>query len=226
MSAEKRRQAILLGVLVVVVTAYFWYGGVGFGGGEEGPGAMPPIDARGLESALKDVATVNPGLFGVVRPDSVADRNLFQYGEKKPPPPDPAELERQRLAAQASLAAQDAEARRLKDIERMQALAEERARQEAERRKNDPPPPPEPEVPVRVGKAPPPPIDFKFIGVLGPARNKIAVLLDGNNPPILAKRGEIVLEKFRVLEIGVEWADVGYVDPDYKASKKRIHLGP
>ena len=56
------------------------------------------------------------------------------------------------------------------------------------------------------------------------ARGVSAYILDGDNI-LLAKKGETIQGKFKVLDIGVEWADIGYVDPELKDQKKRIQFG-
>jgi len=220
MTRDQKRQATLLAALCLVLVGYLYYGGyVSFGGGDVDTEALPPIDAASLERSLKSISTVDPGLILAEKGDSVPDRNLFQYGVRKPPPPDPAELERQRQAAQAALAAQEAALRAQKAREQQQLQA--------------PPPVVQPE-PVKVAdnRPPPPPpkpvapaITFRLMGVFGPPKEMIGVFMEGSNPPLLAKRGEVVREKFRVLEVGVEWADIGYVDPQFQNEKKRIYLG-
>ncbi len=222
MNPETKRQAILLGVLGVCVVSYVWFGGyVSFGGPEASVEALPSIDAATLERNLKAISTVDPSLILVEKGDSVPDRNLFQYGVPKPPPVDPAELERRRLAEQKRLEAQEAALRAQKAREQQQQ--QQQQQQPPKIAENRPPqPPPKPAAPP---KPTPPPITFRLMGVFGPETAKIGVFLEGDNPPLLAKKGEIVQQKFRILDIGVEWADVGYVDPQFQNLKKRIDLG-
>jgi hypothetical protein len=90
-----------------------------------------------------------------------------------------------------------------------------------------PPPPPKPRPPAYtppgssafIGPLPPPPppppptppaIPFQFTGTLGPAREPIAVLVQGDRL-ILARRGEIVGGRFVIRNIGYESVDVGFV---------------
>jgi hypothetical protein len=133
---------------------------------------------------------------------------------------DPAEVERQRIAAQQALQAEEVRVRALK------AQQEEAARLAA----LAPPPqivpntPPQPEPPREPPKPTPPPIKFKFMGMMGPTNKTLAVFLDADNI-LLARKGEVIQGKFRVLEIGVEWADIGYVDPIFKDQKKRLQFG-
>src|SRR5262245_37176436 len=89
--------------------------------------------------------------------------------------------------------------------------------------KAPPPPPPgatrpadqAPVTPVPIGPPPPPPlppIPLKFIGIMGPERDKIAVLSDGRGGPINGKEGDLVLGQYRILKIGVESVEVAYAD--------------
>jgi hypothetical protein len=90
-----------------------------------------------------------------------------------------------------------------------------------------PPPPPRPRPPAFtppgtwnfIGPLPPPPppppptppaVPFQFTGTLGPAREPVAVLLEGDRL-VLARQGEIVDGKFIIRKIGYESIDVGFV---------------
>lgn len=226
----KRRQWILLGALVVAIFAYFRYGGAATGSADVIDGKLVPIDADGLVRALKGVSTVDPTLYPGVQSDSIPERNLFQFGVFKPPPPPPM-TEAQRLAAENALREQEKAAREAKEaqVQIAQAQAAEAEKRAAEQQlqqkiqeeaaRNQPPP-----GPVKPVKPPPPAINFKFMGVMGSDRKKLGVFLDGEKM-ILARKGEILDSKFRVLDISVEWADIGYADPEYRDEKKRIHFG-
>ncbi len=89
-----------------------------------------------------------------------------------------------------------------------------------------PPPPPKPRPPAYtppgswnfVGPLPPPPppppptppaIPFQFTGTIGPAREPIAVLVEGDRL-VLARQGETVDGKFIIRKIGYESIDVGF----------------
>ncbi|MGH9440737.1 MAG: hypothetical protein ACRD16_00520 [Thermoanaerobaculia bacterium] len=89
-----------------------------------------------------------------------------------------------------------------------------------------PPPPPKPRPPAYtppgswnfIGPLPPPPppppptppaIPFQFTGTIGPAREPIAVLVEGDRL-ILARQGETVEGKFILRKIGYESIDVGF----------------
>jgi hypothetical protein len=232
MNGSSRRQWILLSVLVVAVLGYFRFGGDGVQSGAK-VGELPPIDASGLVKALQSINTVKPGIVEPPQPNSDPDRNIFQYGEKRPPPPRPMteeerRAEEQRLkdleaAARIQSQKQAEETTRQQQIAAEQAAlaaaaqaeAQARAREEAIR--NPPPPPP----PV---KPKPPEMNYRFVGVMGPATRKVGVFMDGDKM-VLARKGEIIDGKFRVIEIGIEWADMGYADPLFKDDRKRLHFG-
>jgi hypothetical protein len=65
------------------------------------------------------------------------------------------------------------------------------------------PPPPTP-TPL------PPAINFKFIGTFGPKENPFAVFIL-NDQLINARKGDVIYEQFRVLRVGYESVDIGFV---------------
>jgi hypothetical protein len=68
-------------------------------------------------------------------------------------------------------------------------------------------PPPGP-----VGPPPPPPITLKYIGVLGTTQGKVAIFRDTGGDIVNGKEGDIIDGRYRLLKIGVESADLAYVD--------------
>src|SRR3954471_19879402 len=87
------------------------------------------------------------------------------------------------------------------------------------------PPPPKPTVtagraapviiappPGPVGPPPPPPIALKYIGVLDTAQGRVAVFRDNGGDIVNGKEGDIIDGRYRLLKIGVESADLAYVD--------------
>lgn len=68
------------------------------------------------------------------------------------------------------------------------------------------PPPPPP------GPPPPPPIVLKYIGVLDTAQGKMAIFRDSGGEIVNGKEGDIIDGRYRLLKIGVESADLAYVD--------------
>ena len=66
--------------------------------------------------------------------------------------------------------------------------------------------------PVPQGPPPPPPIALKYIGVLDTAQGRVAVFRDSGGDIINGKEGDIIDGRYRLLKIGVESADLAYVD--------------
>jgi hypothetical protein len=87
-----------------------------------------------------------------------------------------------------------------------------------------PPPPPAPPPqaatrapvvvapPVPEGPPPPPPIALKYIGVLDTAQGRVAVFRDSGGDIVNGKEGDIIDGRYRLLKIGVESADLAYLD--------------
>ena len=87
-----------------------------------------------------------------------------------------------------------------------------------------PPPPPPPFAgrgagpvaiappPIPQGPPPPPPITLKYIGVLETAQGRVAVFRDMGGDIVNGKEGDIIDGRYRVVKIGVESADLAYVD--------------
>ena len=66
--------------------------------------------------------------------------------------------------------------------------------------------------PLPQGPPPPPPITLKYIGVLDTAQGKVAVFRENSGEIVNGKEGDIIDGRYRLLKIGVESADVAYVD--------------
>ena len=66
--------------------------------------------------------------------------------------------------------------------------------------------------PVPQGPPPPPPIALKYIGVLDTAQGRVAVFRDSGGDIVNGKEGDIIDGRYRLLKIGVESADLAYVD--------------
>ena len=66
--------------------------------------------------------------------------------------------------------------------------------------------------PVPQGPPPPPPIALKYIGVLETAQGRVAVFRDGGGDIVNGKEGDIIDGRYRLLKIGVESADLAYID--------------
>lgn len=120
-------------------------------------------------------------------------RNPFDFFT--PPPPKPTGPTPEELAAQRAAA----EAARLAALKRQQ--------EEADR------PPPKPK---------PPAITFTYLGYFGPENRRIAVLADGDTLMNVLV-GDVVKDKFRLVEIGFESVAFEFIDfPDEPAAKLRV----
>ena len=66
--------------------------------------------------------------------------------------------------------------------------------------------------PVPQGPPPPPPIALKYIGVLETTQGRVAIFRDSGGDIVNGKEGDIIDGRYRLLKIGVESADLAYVD--------------
>jgi hypothetical protein len=99
------------------------------------------------------------------------------------------------------------------------------ARKVAAARKPPPKPvrePPKVRPPVRETGPRPPRITFEYIGRIGPRGDHMAVFADGEEL-ILARVGEAVLEKFRVVDIEYETVVMGYTDERFEKLTKTLN---
>lgn len=225
MNGSSRRQWVLLAGLAIAVFAYFRFGGASLNATGDTIGDLPPIDIGGVLKSLQGVNTVKPDLVPQPEGASDPDRNLFQYGNKRAPA-EPPMSEPQRLAAQELLRNQELKVREEAEQARQREL--EAARVAA---LTAPPPAPVAELPppVQLPPAPverkPPEINYRLVGMMGPVSRKVGVFLTGDKM-VLAKKGEVIEGRFKVLDIGPEYALMGYTDPEWKDSRKRLYFGP
>jgi hypothetical protein len=105
--------------------------------------------------------------------------------------------------------------------ERPQPVAAERNLFRFRPRAAPPPPPPQgrstaPQTtvaPAPTGPPPLPPIPLKFIGrVEREGRPTIAILSDGQGPPMSGVEGQVIAGRYRILRIGVESIELAYLD--------------
>ena len=66
--------------------------------------------------------------------------------------------------------------------------------------------------PLPQGPPPPPPIGLKYIGVLETAQGRVAIFRDTGGDIVNGREGDIIDGRYRLLKIGVESADLAYVD--------------
>lgn len=76
------------------------------------------------------------------------------------------------------------------------------------------PPPPVFVPPPAPPPGPPPatPIALKYIGVLESAQGRVAIFRDNGGDIVNGKEGDIIDGRYRLLKIGVESADLSYID--------------
>lgn len=211
-----RRKEIMLGGLLLALAVVLWRNLTSDAGSS---GTAGPLDGLrgGLDIASMQIYDVPWVALEAARPSyDPAGRNIFQFG--KPPPPVAPQL-----TADEEAAIREAQRRAAEERRRQQALLNSRQseKQEPAQAANTPvgPPPPPPPPP----KPTPPPINYKFIGYLGPADHKIAVLHDGKEM-IFVSRGEELDNSFRVLEIGYESIKFGFTDPQFKDESRTLPM--
>ena len=220
MTEERKKQA-LLGAVVILLLAVFYFN---FGGGKNSEwnrAGLEGSDAKTLLAALPQIPPVPWERLAEGATDyNPKGRNLFKFGYIPPPPPSAEDLAAMERARKA-----EAEARRKQQEQRMRTQ-ENRQKRFMEQQKNQPAkaaPPPQ-KVTQTPGPPPAPEVPFKFIGYLGPAEGKIAVLVDGEDF-YLGREGEPLGEDFRIVEIGYEWVRIGYTDPRFVNQTRRIAMG-
>lgn len=218
-------------VALVGVLAYLLYSqmsGVSLLSGSSVP-EVPAAPGAGRLAELEEVSSVTPSpLLGGTPSYDLGGRNLFQYGQAKPPPPSAEELERRRREEEARLKAMEEAARLRREQEEARRKAQEEARkalEELHRQQQQKTKAKSDAIPVAPTKAPPPPIDLKLIGYVGPMDSRIAVFYSKDKEIVLGRKGEVIEGRFRVLDIGTESVEMGYVDPEHAGSSKVIQLG-
>ena len=211
---KERQKEIILGALLVAIAFVVWQN---LGGGPGGPGGAPPagggprIDLPGIKMPQVDWAALSA-------PRPVYDpsgRNIFQFGAIPPPPP-PKLTPEEEAAIKAAQEQARLERERQEQLLREQQAqaATQQAAQQAALASQPPPPPPKPQ---------PPPINYKFIGYVGPSENKIAVLHDGTDL-IFVRQGEKIGGQFKILEIGYESIKFGYTDSRFKGETTTLPM--
>lgn len=203
------REGTLLVALAVAGVGYLWlssrpeegkHAAVARRGGAskakaKGEGSRPPTVRVDLLAARAEAYDAN-------------GRDLFKYSQR---PPSAEEVRRSREEA----------ARRQKEMEEANqraALAAARWQQEEKERVKEavlhpqPPPPPAP-----------PPIDLRYLGYLGPKDDRIAVFEDGKNL-LVARKGEVVKDQFRVVEVKWETVVLGFVRAEFKGQTRELAM--
>ena len=228
MNGSSRRQWVLLAGLAIAVFAYFRFGGATLSATGDTIGDLPPIDIVGLLKSLQGVNTVKPELVPPPEGASDPDRNLFQYGSKRAPA-EPQMTEQQRKAAEDLLKNQEIRAREEAERTRQRELEAAQAAAAAAAAAPPTPPaelqPPPVQQPIVPQKPKAPEINYRLVGMMGPMNRKVGVFLNGDKM-VLAKKGEVIEGRFKVIDIGPEYALMGYTDPEFKEDRVRLYFGP
>ena len=215
-----KRKELLLGVLVVVMAAVMWhtFGDVIMGGASSdalAPGRGQRPDLAGLRLADIDWTALD-----APRPSYDPNgRNIFQFGVIPPPPLPPMTEAEKAAIAKAQKEAAEARAKAEEEMRKAQEAAAQQAQQQVAEQARiqaslPPPPPPKPQ---------PPPIPYKFIGYIGPADNKVAILHDGTDV-LFVRRGETLPKGIKVLEVGYESIKFGFTDPQFKDQSQTLPM--
>lgn len=217
-----KRKDILLGVLAVVMVAVMWHT---FGDlilGSAAADSLTPGRGQRPDISNLRLADIDWSTLDAQRPSYDPNgRNIFQYGVIPPPPPVPltdaekaaiAKAQKEAAEARAKAEAEMQEAQR-KAAEEQQKQIQQQVAQQAELAAHPlPPPPPQP-----------PPIPYKFIGYIGPADNKVAILHDGTDV-LFVRRGETLPKGIKVLEVGYESIKFGFTDPQFKNQSQTLPM--
>ncbi|HKN46951.1 MAG TPA: hypothetical protein VJ144_03165 [Candidatus Polarisedimenticolia bacterium] len=202
--------ALLLGIAVVVWRRLGTEPDTGATSGRHG------ASARTADIGALKVFPVDWAALGAARPTYDPNgRNIFQFGVLPVPTPPPlTDAEKAAIKAAQEAAARQA-AEQAAAQAQAQAAAQVQAQQLAQQQANLPPPPPP--------RPQPPPINYKFIGYIGPPEHKIGVLHDGTDL-IFVRQGEVLGKDFRILEIGYESIKFGYTDPQFKGDTQTLPM--
>ena len=212
---KERKKELLLGALLVAIAVVVWQNLAGGGAPvSAGPAPGGPVPRVNLEIAK--IYPVDWASMSAPRPTYDPNgRNIFTYGAIPVPTPPPLTAQEKEAIEKARQAAEAERLRQEQLAQQAQAAAASQAQAAAQAQANQPPPaPPKPQ---------PPPINYKFIGYVGPSENKIAVLHDGNDL-IFVRAGEKIGGQFKILEIGYESIKFGYTDPRFKGETTTLPM--
>ena len=196
--SDKRRQQILLVLLLVVLIAVVWWRlGPRLVDGRDGRSGAPGVAfARSSKPETREPLpeVVDLRLDDLQAASNDLARGRDPFNASRPEPAPPPEPDPSQTALQQAM-----------ERARLAAAAEE--------------------VSTRVAAArpTPPPVDVVFLGSFGPDRNRFAVFSDGNEI-FNAGEGDVLKDKFVVMRIGFESADLGFVGfPE--APAQRLEIG-
>lgn len=204
------REATLLAVLglAAAVALYVAMGAKDTPGGSLRAKALDAGKKQG-ETAQDKPPVVHTELLAVgIESFDPSGRDLFKYA---PRPPSPREIRRAREEAERRRRDAEIAAKRAAEDEARRRVEEEARARELALHPLPPPPPT------------PPSVTFRYLGYLGPKDAKVAIFEDGKDL-LLARKGEIVKEQFRVVEIKWETVVVGFVKPEFKGQTRELAM--
>ena len=200
-------------VILIVICSFFVYRAIVYIKGQEGKGKREttrPVDkvknkGKGAQKAEGETTLFSLDLLEWKNPAFNPDgRNLFDYTES------PEEIERrkqireQREKEEAERKRREEERRR-KEIEEQQERARARREQEKQR-----------EEAVSMSRQPPKPkppkVNYKYIGFIGPSKDRVAALVNTEGKLLLGRRNDTIEDVYKIVEVGFFEVKVGWVD--------------
>jgi hypothetical protein len=172
MATDRRQVAVLVALLAVLaVLGYRQIAGTSPAGTPtSNQTRRAPAPAQNGAQQAASAPDVHLDALNAERPKPAeAERNLFRFKPKAPPPQPP---QQSRPVA----------------------------------------PPPMTTTPGPPVNAGPPQIALKFIGTMNSEGKTIAVLTDGQGPPMFGVEGQTIAGRYRILRIGAESIEMSYLD--------------
>lgn len=184
MTDDRRRKLLLtsLGVLLVAILAFQLLPSFSLSGSGPAAEGGGGVVGGGSGAAAEEVVELDLELLTRGPGQFTPGRDPFNYGAPPPPPPPP--------PPSPESVEQDRVRRATAAAEALEQVREQIAA--------GPPP------------AQPPPIDVVYLGSFGTAAKRLAVFSDGSDI-INATAGSVIKDKFVVVQVGLESADLGFV---------------
>lgn len=197
--SKQRRQQLLLALLLIALLVVAWRQIVPLWRGADGRSAAGRTAGSGGDRGFSSRATDLPQVVDLRLSDLETSREELEEGR------DPFNIRRPKPATPPSESKPSAS-------ELRQAMERARAQAQAQSTADARPPAPRP-----------PPVDIVFLGSFGPETRRLAVFTDGREI-FNAREGEVVKERFIVVRIGFESADLGFVGFP-QAPAQRLEIG-
>ncbi len=212
---KEKGKEILLGALLLTIVVVVWRR-LGSEPDPEAVAGRHVAPGRAADLASIKIFPVDWAALGAARPNYDPNgRNIFQFGALPVPTPPPlTEAEKAAIKAAQEAAQRQAAEQAAAAARAQQEVQAQQAAQQQQAQNMPPPTPPRPQ---------PPPINYKFIGYVGPPERKIAVLHDGTDF-LFVRKGDIVGKDFRVLEIGYESIKFGFTDPQFRGETQTLPM--